>query len=114
MGKIGALWGIAGVTLLLGYAIVRLAQIGLDSFSYDYQWYHWVILAGWHQYRLFILLIRKVTKGSRNGVEYPRSGRRCGSDTWGLVSMLSHSLLARPVLHDVFPYSPELPELGGS
>lgn len=38
-------WGIIGVALVIGYAIVRLARIGFDSFSYGYEWYHWVILA---------------------------------------------------------------------
>lgn len=44
LGKLGAIWGVAGVTLLLVYAIVRLAGIGLASFDHDYNWYHWLAL----------------------------------------------------------------------
>ena len=46
LGRLGVYWGLVGVALVLGYAIVRLAAIGFDSFSYGYEWYHWVILAG--------------------------------------------------------------------
>lgn len=45
VGRLGALWGLAGVALMLSFAIFRLALIGLDSFSYSYQWFHWVALA---------------------------------------------------------------------
>ena len=44
LGKLAALWGVVGVVLVLGYAVVRLAQIGIDSFEYDYTWYHWMAL----------------------------------------------------------------------
>lgn len=44
LGRLGFFWGLVGVALVLGYAIVRLAQIGFDSFSYGYEWYHWIIL----------------------------------------------------------------------
>lgn len=43
-GRLSVFWGLAGVGLVLGYAIVRLARIGFDSFSYGYEWYHWLIL----------------------------------------------------------------------
>ena len=45
IGLLGALWGLAGFSLLLGYTIVRLAPIAIDSFSYEFHWYHWVVLA---------------------------------------------------------------------
>lgn len=45
MGRIGAIWGLAGVSALLTFAIVRLAGIGVASFDYGYQWYHWLALA---------------------------------------------------------------------
>lgn len=44
VGKIGAVWGLGGVLLLLGSAIYRLTPIALDAFSYDLLWYHWVTL----------------------------------------------------------------------
>lgn len=45
MGLLGALWGLGGFSLILGYAIVRLAPIGIDAFSHQFRWYHWVALA---------------------------------------------------------------------
>jgi hypothetical protein len=45
LGRLGVFWGLVGVTFVLGFAIVRLARIGFDSFSYGYEWYHWLILA---------------------------------------------------------------------
>lgn len=44
MGRLGVLWGLGGVCLLLIFAVARLTKIGLDSFDYQYAWYHWVIL----------------------------------------------------------------------
>lgn len=44
MGILGAIWGISGVSLLLGSAIYRLTPIALDAFSYDFLWSHWVSL----------------------------------------------------------------------
>jgi hypothetical protein len=44
MGRFGALWGIAGFSLLLGYAIIRLAPIAIDAFSHPFLWYHWLAL----------------------------------------------------------------------
>ena len=40
-GRLSVFWGLVGVALVLGYAIVRLARIGFDSFAYGYEWYHW-------------------------------------------------------------------------
>ena len=45
LGRLSVFWGPVGVVLVLGFAIVRLAQIGFDSFSYGYEWYHWLILS---------------------------------------------------------------------
>jgi len=41
----GALWGVAGVLLLLGSAVYRLSFPALDAFSCDFIWYHWVSFA---------------------------------------------------------------------
>ncbi|PIE20579.1 MAG: hypothetical protein CSA61_01465 [Neptuniibacter caesariensis] len=45
LGYIAALWGITGVSLLLGAAIYRLIPVGWQIFSYDLAWYHWIALA---------------------------------------------------------------------
>jgi hypothetical protein len=44
-GKIGALWGITGVFLLLGSAVYRLAHLALALFAAPLRWYHWLALA---------------------------------------------------------------------
>ncbi len=41
-GTIGAIWGIAGVLLLLGSAVCRLAPLAFAAFSVPFQWYHWL------------------------------------------------------------------------
>lgn len=39
-GKIGAIWGVSGVILLLGSAVYRLAHTAAAAFSPDLFWYH--------------------------------------------------------------------------
>lgn len=43
-GVVGAVWGIAGVLLLLVFAIVRLTFVTIEAFSYDLRWDHWLAL----------------------------------------------------------------------
>lgn len=45
LGYLAALWGITGISLLLGSAIYRLSAIGLQTFDYSLSWYHWLGLA---------------------------------------------------------------------
>lgn len=45
IGVFGALWGLAGVFLLIGSAIYRLAPLALETFSHHLAWYHWAALA---------------------------------------------------------------------
>lgn len=44
LGFVGALWGIAGITALLGWAVVRLTPYVLEALQQDLQWYHWALL----------------------------------------------------------------------
>jgi len=44
MGLIRALWGVGGVLLLSGYAVLKLTPPALDTFSQELAWYHWGIL----------------------------------------------------------------------
>ncbi len=46
LGVIGVIWGLAGVVLMLGYAIVRLFPVTMAAFEQPLQWYHWVCLIG--------------------------------------------------------------------
>jgi hypothetical protein len=45
VGMIRALWGLAGVILLLGSAIYRLTPRAAEAWSYDLHWYHWLFFA---------------------------------------------------------------------
>ncbi|MBI5207393.1 MAG: hypothetical protein HY934_06330 [Candidatus Firestonebacteria bacterium] len=40
----GAVWGIAGIIMLLASAIFRLAPYALEAFNYNFLWYHWLAL----------------------------------------------------------------------
>ncbi len=43
--KLGALWGLIGVSFLLASAIYRLTPVALDAFFLTLTWYHWAFLA---------------------------------------------------------------------
>lgn len=43
-GIAGALWGILGIQILLIFAVYRLTPFAVDTFSYNLQWYHLLIL----------------------------------------------------------------------
>jgi hypothetical protein len=43
-GTLGALWGLSGVLLLLGSAIVRLTPVAWNAFSVPFCWQHWTAL----------------------------------------------------------------------
>lgn len=43
-GVFGSLWAIVGFSLLILFAIIRLGKISLESFDYNYQWFHWLTL----------------------------------------------------------------------
>ena len=44
MGIVGALWGITGISLLLGSAIYRLTLVAISALSLNLVWYHWTSL----------------------------------------------------------------------
>lgn len=44
IGYAAALWGLTGITVLLGSAIYRLGQIALDLVGQPLDWYHWLAL----------------------------------------------------------------------
>jgi hypothetical protein len=44
MGYLGAFWGIAGVLSLVGFAILKITPAAVDAFSFELQWYHWLVL----------------------------------------------------------------------
>lgn len=47
MGKIGFIWGVGGVVLLLVDALVRLTPIAVEAFSQPLKRSHWYFLLSW-------------------------------------------------------------------
>jgi hypothetical protein len=45
-GKIGAFWGIAGLSLLFSNALYRLYPYAQELLELKFEWFHWVALAG--------------------------------------------------------------------
>jgi hypothetical protein len=58
VGVCGALWGVAGVLALLGFAVLRLMGRVIDMFGYDLRWYHWLTL-------LLVVFFMAYTEGYR-------------------------------------------------
>ena len=58
LGTLTATWGIAGVLLPIGAAMVRLTRVGLDAFDYPLQTHHWAFL-------VVFLLFMLVSEGYR-------------------------------------------------
>lgn len=52
-GWVAALWGIAGVSLLIGSAVIRLSPKALAAFESSWAWYHWSVLIPWMAFMLF-------------------------------------------------------------
>lgn len=46
LGTIGLFWGLAGVLLLLGYALVRLTPYAIEALDYELSLVQWVALVG--------------------------------------------------------------------
>ena len=45
LGYVAAIWGLLGIGLLIGSAIVRLGSIGFEAFAYSLSGLHWAALA---------------------------------------------------------------------
>jgi len=45
LGTFAALWGLAGVSIIIGSAVYRLTPLAVDAFAYALLWYHWAALA---------------------------------------------------------------------
>tara|TARA_X000000368_G_C22935368_1_gene669621 strand:- start:481 stop:1005 length:525 start_codon:yes stop_codon:yes gene_type:complete len=42
--SIAVIWGFSSFIFLLIFALIRLSDIAIDSFNYDYNFYHWAAL----------------------------------------------------------------------
>ncbi len=43
--RLAQLWALAGFTAILGYAVYRLSGHFLVAWDFQFQWYHWLVLA---------------------------------------------------------------------
>ncbi len=53
-GRIGYVWGIGGVALVLVDALLRLTPIAVDAFSQPLSWVQWSFLLGWLGFMGFV------------------------------------------------------------
>lgn len=71
-GWIGALWGLGGVGLLLGFAIYRLTPLGLEAVRSELSTLQWVALVGF----TIFMLYSEAWKGFQKAFS-PRVAARC-------------------------------------
>lgn len=73
-GWAAALWGILGVSLLIGSAIVRLTPKAWAALTAPLEWYHWAVLVPW-------LIFMLVSEGYR-GFQQAFSPRVAARTRW--------------------------------
>lgn len=44
MAMFGVIWGVGGVLMLLGMAVIKLTPPSLEAFNFTLSWYHWLVL----------------------------------------------------------------------
>ena len=71
IGTLGALWGTGGILLIVGYAAIRLTYPASEAFTYDFQWYHWGLLAA----NTAVVIYAKAYRGFQKGLS-PRIAAR--------------------------------------
>jgi hypothetical protein len=54
IGRVGLVWGVGGVALLLVDALVRLAPIASEALAQPLSGLHWFFLIGWTSFMLFV------------------------------------------------------------
>jgi hypothetical protein len=89
-GVLAATWGMLGILLLLGHAIVRLTQIGIEALGFPLSWYHWVALAGW----VVLMAYREGYAGFQQGFS-PRVAAR-------IAHLRAHPTMLRALLAPLF------------
>jgi hypothetical protein len=71
LGRIGFIWGSAGVVCLLLFSVVRLSNIALEFFVYPANIWHWFALVAW----VIFMAYSEGYKGFQNGFS-PRVAAR--------------------------------------
>lgn len=90
LGIGGALWGLAGVLLLLISAVYRLSILAVEAFSHPFVWYHWLALSG-------IILFMSYAEGYR-GFQLRFSPRVAARALY----LMNHPKIAHIILAPVF------------
>jgi hypothetical protein len=49
----GFLWGVGGILLLLGFAVLRLGAVALEALALPLNAWHWVLLLAWTPYMVW-------------------------------------------------------------
>lgn len=53
MNVAGFLWGVGGILLLLGFAVLRLGAVALEALSFPLDAVHWAALLAWTPYMIW-------------------------------------------------------------
>lgn len=51
--RVSVIWGILGVSAILGSALFRLYPRTVEGFSYQWHWYHWVVCVGFFLFMVY-------------------------------------------------------------
>jgi hypothetical protein len=63
LGRVGAWWGVLGVSLLIGWAVVRLTPIALEAWTMPWGWLEWSVAVPW----LLFMLVGEGYRGFQKG-----------------------------------------------
>ncbi|HES77260.1 MAG TPA: hypothetical protein ENO09_09705 [bacterium] len=63
LGRVGAWWGVIGVSLLIGWAVVRLSPIAAEAWAMSWGWMEWALAVPW----LLFMLVGEGYRGFQKG-----------------------------------------------
>ncbi len=63
LGRLGAWWGLLGVFVLIGWAVVRLTPVAMEACSMPWGWIEWLIAVPW----VLFMLIGEGYRGFAKG-----------------------------------------------
>ena len=63
LGRVGAWWGVVGVSLLIGWAVMRLTPIALEAWAMPWGWMEWAVAVPW----LLFMLVGEGYRGFQKG-----------------------------------------------
>jgi len=63
LGRLGAVWGVLGVSLLMGWAVVRLTPIAMEAWGMPWGWLEWLVAVPW----LIFMLVGEGYRGFQKG-----------------------------------------------